>query len=103
MDGQAARGAHPQLGATLTGNITRRRSTPWLQDAVKHYMKTKETPEFTIQGIMDDEHSDYYAENGTQIITVAGCVLTGGLNLIALDSEGQVVDDNIAFNGKDLV
>ena len=91
------------LGATLTGNITRRRSTPWLQDAVKHYMKTKETPEFTIQGIMDDEHSDYYAENGTQIITVVGCVLTGGLNLIALDSEGQVVDDNIAFNGKDLV
>ena len=66
-------------------------------------MKTKETPEFTIQGIMDDKNSDYYEQYGDQIITVVGCVLTGGLNLINLDSEGQVVDDNIAFNGKDLV
>lgn len=91
------------LGAALTGNITRRRSTPWLRDAIKHYMNTKETPEFTIQGIMDDEHSDYYASNGAEIITVVGCVLTGDLNLIDLDSDGNVVDDNIAFNGKDIV
>ena len=90
------------LGASITGNMTQRRSTPWLKDAIKKYMNTKETPEFTIQGIMDDKHSDYYAEYGTNVITCVGCVLTGGLSLIALDSEGQVVDDNIAFNGKDI-
>ncbi len=91
------------LGASITGDITRRRSTPFLRDAIKHYMNTKETPEMTIQGIMDDEHSDFYAENGTEVITVVGCVLTGDLNLIALDSGGEVVDDTIAFNGKDIV
>lgn len=91
------------LGATITGNITRRRSTPWLKNAIKRYMNTKGTPEFIIQGIMDDENSDYYEDYGTNIITVVGCVLTGDLNLINLDSGGDVVDDNIAFNGKGIV
>ena len=91
------------LGAAITGSITRRRSTPWLREAIKKYMNTKATPEFTIQGIMNDEHSDYYAENGSEIVTCVGCVLTGDLNLINLDSDGQVVDDVIAFNAKDLV
>lgn len=91
------------LGAAITGSITRRRSTPWLRDAIKRYMNTKATPEFTIQGIMNDEHSDYYAANGSEIVTCVGCVLTGDLNLINLDSDGQVVDDVIAFNAKDLV
>lgn len=89
------------LGAKLTGSITRRRSTPWLRDAIKRYMNTKETPEFTIQGIMNDENSDYYDANGAETITCVGCVLTGDLNLINLDSGGDVVDDVIAFNAKD--
>lgn len=91
------------LGAKITGNITRRRSTPWLRDTIKKYKGSKATPEFTIQGIMDDENSDYFAENGVDITTCVGCVLTGDLPLTALDSGGQVVDDNIAFNAKDLV
>ncbi len=89
------------LGAQITGSITRRRSTPWLRDAIKHYMNTKATPEFTIQGIMNDENSDYYDANGAETITCVGCVLTGDLNLINLDSGGEVVDDVIAFNAKD--
>ena len=91
------------IGMTITGTITRRRSTPWLKDAIKTYMSDKSTPEFTIQGIMDDENSDYYAENGSETITCVGCVLTGDLNLINLDSGGEVVDDSISFNARDIV
>ena len=52
---------------------------------------------------MNDENSDYYAENGAETITCVGCVLTGDLNLINLDSGGNVVEDSIAFNIKDIV
>lgn len=90
------------LGATITGTMTRRRSTPWLKEAIKKYMDSKETPEFTIQGIMNDENSDYYADNGAETVTCLGCVLTGDLNLIDLDSSGNVVEDSIAFNIKDI-
>lgn len=91
------------LGCDITGTMTRRRSTNWLKEAIKRYNKTKETPEFTIQGIMNDENSDYYAAHGTETVTCVGCVLTGDLNLINLDSAGQVVEDNIAFNIKDII
>lgn len=91
------------LGGTFTGSITRRRSTKWLKDAIQKYLNDKGTPEFTIQGVMDDENSDYYAINGSNVVTCVGCVLTGDLNLINLDSGGDVVDDVIAFNAKDIV
>lgn len=91
------------LGCQITGSMTRRRSTPWLREAIKRYNKTKETPEFTIQGIMNDENSEFFANNGAETITCVGCVLTGDLNLINLDSGGNVVDDVIAFNIKDIV
>lgn len=91
------------LGCQITGNITRRRSTPWLREAIQRYNRTKETPEFTIQGIMNDENSTYFEGNGAETVTCVGCVLTGDLNLINLDSGGDVVDDNIAFNVKDIV
>ncbi|WP_293969384.1 phage tail tube protein [uncultured Ruminococcus sp.] len=91
------------LGAKISGNITRRRSTPWLKDIIKKYIKDHKTPEITIQGIMEDKGSDYYEKYGTDTVTCVGCVLTGDLPLTALDSEGDVVDDNIAFNAKDIV
>lgn len=91
------------LGYTITGTITRRRSTPWLKEAIAKYRDSKATPELIIQGIMNDENSDYYAENGSEVVTCVGCVLTGDLPLIALDSAGDVVDDAISFNAKDLV
>ena len=91
------------LGAKITGNITRRRSTPWLKEVIKKYMNSKETPEMIIQGIMDDKGSDYYAKHGSDTTTCVGCVLTGDLPLTALDSDGEVVDDSIGFNAKDIV
>ena len=91
------------LGASITGSITRRRSTPWLKDAIAKYQRDKSTPEFTIQGIMNDENSDYYESNGYDTVTCVGCVLTGDLTLTSLDSDGQVLDDVINFNAKDIV
>ena len=91
------------LGYAITGSITRRRSTTWLKDAIAKYRATGETPEFTIQGVMDDTASDYYKKHGADTCTCVGCVLTGDLNLIDLDSGGEVVDDVINFNAKDIV
>lgn len=91
------------LGYSITGNITRRRSTPWLKDIIKKYKESGVTPELTIQGVMNDAGSDYYAANGSETITAVGCVLTGDFNIIQLDSNGDVVNDSIAFNAKDIV
>lgn len=91
------------LGYNITGSITRRRSTNWLEEKIKEYRKSGATPELKIQGIMNDENSDYYAAHGTNTVTCVGCVLTGDLPLTALDSGGEVVDDVISFNAKDIV
>lgn len=91
------------LGYAIAGTITRRRSTPWLKDAIKQYIATHRTPEFTIQGIMSDANSDYYADNGSDVVTAVGCVLTGDLALTQLDSSGEIVDDAIGFSAKDIV
>mgnify|MGYP000794600330 CR=1 FL=1 len=91
------------LGYAITGSITRRRSNNWLREKIKEYKASGATPELTIQGIMDDANSDYYAAHGTDTVTAVGCVLTGDLPLTALDSGGDVVDDVIAFNAKDIM
>ena len=90
-------------GYNITGTITRRRSTPWLAETIAKYKKNGKTPELTIQGIMNDKGSDYYQQYGNYTVTAVGCVLTGALPLTALDSNGDVVDDAISFNAKDIV
>lgn len=91
------------LGYNIAGSITRRRSTNWLALKIAEYRKSGATPELKIQGVMNDENSDYYAAHGTDTVTCVGCVLTGDLPLTALDSGGEVVDDVLAFNAKDIV
>lgn len=91
------------LGYSITGVITRRRSNNWLKVKIKEYQKTKATPELTIQGINDDKNSDFYKAHGSDITTLVGCVLTGDLQLTVLDSGGEVLDDPINFNAKELV
>lgn len=91
------------LGYTITGTITRRRSSTWLEDKLAEYKKSHETPEMTIQGVMDDPNSDFYKTHGKSVVTCVGCVLTGDLPLTMLDSGGEVVEDSISFNAKDIV
>lgn len=90
------------LGYSITGNITRRRTTTWTKDLIQGYIDTGITPELTIQGIADDQGSEYYANNGSDTVTVVGCVPTGDLTLLLLDSGGQVLDDSFGFNAKTL-
>ena len=69
------------IGAAITGNMTRRRTTNWLKT-----------------------NSDFYAAHGSDVLTCVGCVMTGDLPLTALDAESSgVVDDAIAFNIKDII
>lgn len=91
------------LGYSITGSITRRRTTAWLKDTIKGYIDSGKTPEFTVQGIMNDAGSEYYDTNGSDTVTVVGVVLTGDLNLLNLDADGQVLDDVIGFNAKAMV
>ena len=81
-------------------NITQRRSTNWLEKKIREYVSSGATPELTVTGVMNDENSDYYAANGTNTVTLVGVVLTGDLPLTRLDSNGEVVEDNIAFHAK---
>ena len=91
------------LGYSITGTITRRRSTNWLSTKIKQYLKNGGTPEMKILGVMNDKNSDYYAAHKSDVVTVVGVVLTGDLPLTRLDSAGEVVDDSINFNAKELV
>ncbi len=91
------------LGYSITGSITRRRTTPWLKEIIQDYMKTGKTPEFTIQGTANDAGSEYYSNYGTDTVTVVGVVLTGDLSLLSLDADGTVLDDAIGFSAKAVV
>ena len=91
------------LGATISGSITRRRSTPWLKETMKRYLQTKRTPEFTIQGLMDDPNSDFAVNHGSDLVTCVGCVITGDVPLTRLDGNGDIVDDVVNFVAKNIV
>lgn len=90
-------------GYTITGSITQRTSTPWLKEKIQQYQKDGVTPEMTIQGVMDDKGSDYYQEYGSDTVTAVGCVLTGDIPLMALDTAGGAREDAISFNAKDVI
>ena len=91
------------LGASYSGSITRRRSTRWLKEQLAHYRNTGRTPEFTIQGYSNDKGSDYYEVHGSDLVTAVGCVITGDIPLMSLDSGGDVVTEVINFNAKNAV
>ena len=91
------------LGYSITGSITRRRSTNWIRRLITDYIRTGRTPEFTIQGLMNDTNSDFFVRHGRDLVTCVGCVLTGDLPLTRLDSGGDIVDDVINFGAKNIV
>ena len=54
---------------------------------VLEYIKTGKTPEMKIQGISEDKNSDYYDINKGDTITAVGCVMTGDISLMELDTD----------------
>jgi hypothetical protein len=91
------------IGHDITGNITEYKSTPWIKDIIKRYKATGETPKLTIQGIQDDPNSDYGRTYGRDKVTVVGVVLTGDLPLLMLDSEGELVQNEVEFGAYDVM
>jgi len=91
------------IGHDITGTITEYRTTPWMLDAIQKYIKTGETPEFTLTGIQNDKNSDYYDRHGNIKVTLKGVVLTGDLSLLNLDAEGELLQDEIEFGAHDIV
>ncbi len=91
------------IGYDIKVDLTKYKSTPWLKDAAMEYIKSGKTPEFTIQGIMDDKNSDYYSEYGSEPVTVSGCVLTGDLTILELDTDGEYATEAVSFDAVEIV
>ena len=91
------------IGETVTGSINRYRNTPWLKEVIKRYLRTRRTPEFTIQGLNDDPNSDYGNAHGSDLTTCLGCVFTGDLPLTRLNADGEFITDAINFTAKSIV
>lgn len=91
------------IGRDVTGLFTEYKSTPWLEKKIKQYEKSGKTPELTIQGIRQDKNSDYYQKyKKNETVTCSGAVLTGDLPLLALDTQGQLVQQTVNFGAKDI-
>ena len=53
---------------------------------------------------MDDKGSDFYQKYGSDVVTAVGCVFTGDIMLMALDTSSDGVrEDAISFNAKDVI
>nr|DAM48217.1 MAG TPA: tail tube protein [Caudoviricetes sp.] len=88
------------LGRDITGTLDEYRTTPRFNNIVAKYENDGITPELTIQGIRVDKDSDYYELSGSESVTLTGCVLTGDITLLSLDTDGEVVKDSISFGAK---
>lgn len=91
------------MGYDVTGSITSYRSTPYYKTAVKKYLDSGETPYMTIVGMQDDAVADYDKLYGKDVMTVEEAVITSDINLLDLDTEGEFVQDEIEFGGRNLI
>ncbi len=91
------------IGYDITGEIEAWKTTPLYKKKVTEYIESGETPEFTIQAVSEDKHSDYYEINKGEAITAIGCVFTDEIPLIDMDTDGDVVKESLKFGAYDLV
>ena len=85
----------------ITGSMTEYKSTNWLDKVISKYIQTGQTPELTIQGIRNDKNSDYYAKyKQSEKVTLTGVVLTGDLQLLDLDTGGELDKNTVNFGAK---
>lgn len=91
------------IGYDITGTITSWKTNNLYRGKIDNYIKTGATPEFTLQGINTDVNSEYYDANGEDTVTAAGCVFTGDIPLMDMDTNGDIITQNINFGAKKLV
>ena len=80
--------------------ISEYRTTPWYKECATKYMKDGLTQTFTITGTRTDKDSEYYEIAGSETVTVRGAVPKSDIDLISLDSGGDVVQDSITLGAK---
>lgn len=88
------------IGYDIEVTIEEWKTTRRYRNMIDAYLKTGRTPELTIQGVQTDKNSDFYAANKSEKVTCIGCVPTGDMNLIDMDTEGDVVKESITFGAK---
>ena len=90
-------------GYDIEVTIEEWKTTRRYRGIVEEYLKSGATPEMTIQGIQTDVNSDFYDRSGSETVTCVGCVPTGDINLIEMDTDGDVVKESITFGAKRIV
>lgn len=88
------------IGYDIEVTIEEWKTTRRYRNMIDSYLKTGRTPELTIQGVQTDTNSDFYIANKSEKVTCVGCVPTGDMNLIDMDTEGDVVKESITFGAK---
>lgn len=91
------------IGYDIELTIEQWKTTRMYRQMVDRYIDTGKTPEFTFQGIQEDKNCDFYEKNGAEEITCLGCVLTSEVNLIDMDTDGEVVKETATFGAKKIV
>lgn len=88
------------IGYDIEVKITQWKTTRMYRTMIDKYLKSGITPEMTIQGVQTDTNSDFYVKNKSEKVTCIGCVPTGDINLIDMDTDGDVVKEDITFGAK---
>ena len=88
------------IGYDIEVQISQWKTTRMYRTMIDKYLKEGITPEMTIQGIQTDKISDFYLTNKSEKVTCTGCVPTGDINLIDMDTDGDVVKEEITFGAK---
>lgn len=88
------------IGYDIEVTVEEWKTTKRYRGMINEYLKSGKTPELTLQGIQEDKNSDFYAANKAEEVTCVGCVPTGDINLIDMDTEGDVVKESIKFGAK---
>ena len=90
------------IGYDIEVQISQWKTTRMYRTMIDKYLKEGITPEMTIQGIQTDKNSDFYLTNKSEKVTCTGCVPTGDINLIDMDTDGDVVKEEITFGAKEI-
>lgn len=91
------------IGYDIEVQITQWKTTRMYRTMIDKYLKDGTTPEMTIHGVQTDANSDFYLKNKSEEVTCIGCVPTGDINLIDMDTDGDVVKEDITFGAKKVV
>lgn len=92
------------IGYDITGTIDSWKTNNLYKEKVLEYIERGETPEMEIYSVNDDTNSDFFEQHGKKDeLTLSGCVLTGDIPLMDLDTDGDVAKISVKFGAKKLI